>query len=224
MAGTFITFEGGEGAGKSTQISRLRARIEALGMPVVATREPGGSPYAEEIRAFILDGKAKELGPFAEAVLFTAARIDHLDQTIGPALRAGTYVLCDRFADSTRAYQGASGDVEAPLINALERAALNGLRPDLTLILDLPVEAGLERAALRRQAKGQGVDRFEQEDAAFHSKLRETFLAIAKAEPGRCVIIAADRSPDEVEEAIWEAVQARLPRLAGHHARAADGA
>ena len=110
------------------------------------------------------------------------------------------------------------------MINALERAALNGLRPDLTLILDLPVEAGLERAALRRQAKGQGVDRFEQEDAAFHSKLRETFLAIAKAEPGRCVVIAADRSPDEVEEAIWEAVQARLPRLAGHHARAADGA
>jgi dTMP kinase len=221
MAGYFITFEGGEGAGKSTQIARLRSRIEALGKPVVATREPGGSPYAENVRSFILGGKAKALGPFAEALLFTAARIDHIDQMIAPALREGSHVLCDRFADSTRAYQGAAGEVGTTLINALERSALNGLRPDLTLILDLPPEVGLVRASARRDTKGEGVDRFEDEDLAFHSKLRDTFLAIARAEPQRCAVIAADRSPDEVEAAIWKVVEARLPKLAGatrpHH-------
>lgn len=223
MAGRFITFEGGEGAGKSTQIARLRARLESLGKTVVATREPGGSPYAEEIRAFILGGKAKPLGAVAEALLFTAARIDHIDHTIEPALREGVHVLCDRFADSTRAYQGASGNVDASLINALERAALNGLKPDLTLILDLPPEMGLLRAGARRETKGEGVDRFEEEDIAFHSKLRETFLAIARAEPERCLVIAADRTPDEVEAAIWDAVQTRLPKLVGVQARATDG-
>ena len=224
MAGHFITLEGGEGTGKSTQIGRLRARIEALGKSVVATREPGGSPYAENVRAFILGGKAKPLGPFAEALLFTAARIDHIDQTITPALREGSHVLCDRFADSTRAYQGASGEVDTTLINALERAALNGLRPDLTLVLDLPAEEGLKRAGTRRETKGEGVDRFEEEVLAFHNKLRETFLSIARADPSRCVVIAADRSPDEVESAIWEAVEARLPKLAGRAMRPNHGA
>jgi dTMP kinase len=224
MSGKFITFEGGEGAGKSTQIARLKARLEAMGHKALSTREPGGSPYAEEIRAFILGGKAKELGPFAEALLFTAARIDHIDRTITPALREDVHVLCDRFADSTRAYQGASGSVEPRLLASLERAALNGLKPDLTLILDLAPEAGLSRANARRAENGEGVDRFEEEGLAFHRKLRETFLSIAKAEPGRCLVIDADQPPDAVESAIWDAVTSRLPRLAGTIARAPHGA
>ncbi|WP_210482939.1 dTMP kinase [Microvirga antarctica] len=222
MAGKFITFEGGEGAGKSTQIARLKSRLERMGKTILATREPGGSPYAEDIRAFILAGNAKPLGAFAEALLFTAARIDHIDHTIAPALRAETHVLCDRFADSTRAYQGASGEVEPALIRSLERAALNGLRPDLTLILDLPPETGLARAGARRETRSEEIDRFEAEDLTFHRKLRETFLAIARTEPDRCAVIDADRSADDVEGAIWEIVSSQLPRLAGQRERNAD--
>lgn len=214
MPGCFITFEGGEGAGKSTQIHRLRERLERLSHPVLVTREPGGSPYAEEIRSFILGGHAKRYGPFAEALLFAAARIDHLDNTILPALRDGTHVLCDRFADSTRAYQGSLGNIDNSLIDNLERITLKGVKPDLTFILDLPAEVGLARARERRTNKGEGVDRFEEEDISFHRSLREAFLSIAHAAPERCAIIHADRSPEEVEEAIWDAVCRRLPRLA----------
>jgi len=222
MAGRFITFEGGEGAGKSTQIARLKARLEQLGHPALVTREPGGSPLAEEIRAFILEGHAKPLGPFAEALLFAAARIDHLDKTIVPALKEGKTVLCDRFADSTRAYQGSSGMVAPSLIDDLERVALAGTRPDLTFILDLPAEVGLARAGARRARKGEGADRFEDEDIAFHQSLRQAFLAIAKAAPQRCAVINADQPADEVEAAIWATLRERIPALTERAERPLD--
>jgi dTMP kinase len=222
MAGSFITFEGGEGAGKSTQIERLKSRLERLSHPVLVTREPGGSPRAEQIRSFILEGQAKQFGPFAEALLFAAARIDHLDNTIEPALTRGTHVLSDRFADSTRAYQGSLGNVDPGLIDSLERVALKGIRPDLTFILDLPAEVGLSRAGQRRASKGEGVDRFEQEDLSFHQSLRQAFLSIARSSPRRCAVINADRSADEVEEAVWAIIGERLPRLATNPARPLD--
>ncbi|WP_132255236.1 dTMP kinase [Methylobacterium segetis] len=211
--GRFITFEGGEGAGKSTQLGRLaRTLREAAGRRVVTTREPGGTERAEAIRAALLAGAAKPYGPFAEALLFAAARIDHLDRLIRPALRAGEIVLCDRFADSTRAYQGAAGGVEASTLLALERVAVGGTRPDLTLILDLSPEAGLARARARA-ATGEAPDRFEAEALAFHARLREGYLAIAAAEPERCVVIDAAREPEIVEAEIRAAVAARLPDL-----------
>jgi dTMP kinase len=222
MAGCFITFEGGEGAGKSTQIERLRSRLEQLSQPVLVTREPGGSPHAEEIRAFLLGGKAKHLGPFAEALLFAAARIDHLDKTIVPALRTGTHVLCDRFADSTRAYQGSAGKIDTTLIDDLERITLKGVKPDLTFILDLPAEVGLARAGERRAKRGEGADRFEGEDISFHQSLRQAFLSIAEAAPDRCVVINADQDPDEVEASIWASVRERLPQLTMNAERPLD--
>jgi dTMP kinase len=214
--GAFITFEGGEGAGKSTQIARLAATLRACtGRTVCVTREPGGSARAEEIRAALLGGAAKPYGPFAEALLFSAARIDHLDRLIRPALRRGETVLCDRFIDSTRAYQGAAGGLDPGVVAALERVVVGPTRPDLTLILDLPPEAGLGRAAARGagQGTGKGADRFEAESLDFHTRLREAFLAIARAEPERCTVIDASRDPDSVETAIRAAVAARLPDL-----------
>ncbi|MBA1157360.1 dTMP kinase [Microvirga mediterraneensis] len=222
MAGCFITFEGGEGAGKSTQIQRLKIRLERLAQPVLVTREPGGSPHAEEIRAFILSGRAKHLGPLAEALLFAAARIDHLDKTIKPALKSGTHVLCDRFADSTRAYQGSLGNIDEDLIGQLEAVTLQGVKPDLTLILDLPAETGLARAGARQAGKGEGADRFEGEDISFHQSLRQAYLSIARAEPKRCAVINADQDPDEVETAIWAAVRERLPQVTEHAVRPLD--
>ncbi|MDF2598643.1 MAG: thymidylate kinase [Methylobacterium brachiatum] len=212
--GAFITFEGGEGAGKSTQVARLAATLRARsGRTVCVTREPGGSPRAEEIRAALLGGVAKPYGPFAEALLFSAARIDHLDRLIRPALRRGEIVLCDRFIDSTRAYQGAAGGLDPAVIAALERVVVGPTRPDLTLILDLPPEDGLARAAGRGAGTGQGADRFEAESLAFHTRLREAFLAIARAEPQRCAVIDAARDPDSVESAIRAIVASRLPGL-----------
>ncbi|CAH1661935.1 Thymidylate kinase [Hyphomicrobiales bacterium] len=206
----FITFEGGEGAGKSTQIKRLAARLQGVGIDAVMTREPGGSPKAERIRALLLAGAAKRFGTLAEAVLFSAARIDHIDTLIAPALSRGTWVLCDRFIDSTRVYQGTSGDIDPEQIAVLERVVAGDVMPDLTFILDLPAEAGLARAAARAGADGAS-DRFEAEGLAFHEKLRAAFLSIAASEPGRCVVIDATKDKDEVEEAIWGAVVARLP-------------
>ena len=175
---------------------------------VVRTREPGGSPHAEALREVILSGFAKPFGAEAEALLFAAARIDHLDQTILPALERGRWVVSDRFADSTRAYQGAAGDLPIDYILRLEEVAVGPNRPDLTVILDLPPEAGLERAGLRRGAAG--ADRFEAEGIGFHRVLRRAFLDIAAAEPRRCAVIDALKSEDEVEAAIWSVVEARL--------------
>jgi dTMP kinase len=211
MSGLFITFEGGEGAGKSTQVARLRERLEGAGHRVVATREPGGSPRAEAIRASILAGDAKAYGPLAEALMFSSARHDHLEKKIRPALREGAIVLCDRFADSTRAYQGAVGDIEPALIDALEQIIVRTTKPDLTLILDLPAEEGLARPDARRRGAGEGVDRFEQENIDFHRKLRDAFRSIAESEPDRCRVVDASRGPDEVAGEIWQIVSNQLP-------------
>jgi dTMP kinase len=208
MRGKFITFEGGEGTGKSTQAAMLALRLEALGLGVLLTREPGGSPGAEIIRHVLLSGAVKPLGPEAEAMLFAAARNDHIRCAIEPALAAGKWVVCDRFADSTRVYQGALGQVDRHLIQALERVSVGDLRPDLTLVLDVPVALGLERAATRRGSAS--ADRFEAEDVEFHDKLREAYLALAAAEPERCVIVDAGTAKEAVAKRVWDTVNARL--------------
>jgi len=208
MRGKFITFEGGEGTGKSTQAGLLAHNLESLGLGVLVTREPGGSPGAEIIRHVLLSGAAKPLGADAEAMLFAAAREDHVRCTIEPALAAGKWVVCDRFADSTRVYQGALGQVDRRLIKGLERVSIGDLLPDLTLILDVPVDVALERRALRRG--DAPPDRFEAENIEFHQKLREAFRALAAAEPERCVIIDASVPRVQVAEDIWDTVQAKL--------------
>lgn len=203
----FVTLEGGEGVGKSTQAARLVARLRASGQDAVATREPGGTPKAEAIRGLLLSGGAAPLGPAAEAVLFFAARADHLSALIRPAMARGVWVICDRFSDSTRAYQGAAGHVDPALLAGLERVVVDPTRPDLTLMLDLPQRVGLARARMR---SGGDADRFESQDDAFHDRLRRAFLAIAAAEPERCAVIDASIDVDAVAQAIWHAVEARL--------------
>jgi dTMP kinase len=206
--GRFITFEGGEGTGKSTQIKRLAGRLSAAKLRTLVTREPGGSPGAEIMRHLVLSGMGKLLGPEAETLLFAAARDDHVRTVIEPALNQGTWVLCDRFADSTRAYQGSLGNVPAGLINAMQRVTIGDLKPDLTIILDLPVEIGLQRAAARR---GSGTpDRFEGENLKFHESLRDAYRKIAADEPARCVLIDANSDPDTVAGRVWTALCDRL--------------
>jgi len=204
--GRFITFEGGEGAGKSTQVQRLAARLKADGREVVTTREPGGSPGAESIRDIVLRGDADRWSPVTETLLMYAARRDHIERVIRPALARGAWVICDRFADSTRAYQGAAGGVDPGFITALETYILETTRPDLTLVFDLPAEVGLERAHARAGAEM----RFESKGMAFHQRLRTGFQAIAAAEPDRCAVIDATATMDGVEAAVWAAVEARL--------------
>jgi dTMP kinase len=206
--GLFITFEGGEGAGKSTQIARLAEKLRDKRYGVLVTREPGGSAGAEAVRHVLLSGAAEPLGAKAETLLFAAARIDHVDSTIRPALQRGEIVLCDRFADSTRVYQGTTGGIDLRFVKSVEKLALDGTRPDLTLLLDIDPEEGLRRAAARR-GKGE-VDRFEKEALDIHRRRREAFLAIAAAEPDRCRVIDASRSSEEVENAVTEAVFAAL--------------
>jgi len=182
------------------------ASLEAQGRAVTATREPGGSPGAEDIRALVLQGQADRWSPTTETLLMYAARRDHVERVIRPALAEGHWVICDRFFDSTRAYQGAGGGVDPAFISALETYAVEDTRPDLTLVFDLPVGEGLERA----HARAGHEMRFESKGLAFHERLRERFLAIARAEPGRCAVIDASGSPDEVEARVWAAVQDRL--------------
>jgi dTMP kinase len=208
MPGRFITLEGGEGAGKSTQATLLAERLAGLGIDVVKTREPGGSPGAEIVRDIVLSGLAKPFGPRAETLLFAAARRDHLESLIKPALAAGKWVICDRFIDSTRVYQGILGQAGRPLVRALERITVGDAMPDLTVILDLPAEIGLARARARRG--GDAPDRFEGEDLAFHQKLNAAFREIAAEEPGRCVVIDADRPAEAVAADIWAQVTERL--------------
>lgn len=205
--GFFISFEGGEGAGKSTQIRRLADRLATAGHDVVVTREPGGSPGAEAIRELLVNGAADRWSPVTETLLMYAARRDHVERVIRPALSRGAIVLCDRFADSTRAYQGAGGDAPASLIASLEDHVLGGTVPDLTLILDLPAEIGLQRAEVRG-----GAARFESKGLAFHERLRAGYLEIARREPERCVVIEANADIDAVTAAIGDAVGQRLER------------
>jgi dTMP kinase len=204
--GLFITFEGGEGAGKSTQVTRVAKRLKAAQRPVVVTREPGGSPGAEAIRALLVAGETDRWSALSEALLMNAARRDHIERVIGPALVAGAVVLCDRFSDSTRAYQGVAGGVDAKTIQTLEHVVVGEVRPNLTLIIDLPVVAGLARARSRHS----GDSRFEDKGEAFHRRLRDAFLQIAKREPDRCVVINGAASPEDVEAQIWPHVAARL--------------
>lgn len=210
MAGKFITFEGGEGAGKSTQAELLRINLAAMGIRALLTREPGGSPRAEAIRAVLLSGKAKRFGPMGEALLFYVARDSHLELTIRPALARDSWVICDRFYDSTRAYQGAAGGVSIAVMNALERIVVGATKPDLTLILDLPPEEGLKRVTARTHAGGQEKDRFEAMSLTFHQNLRQEFLEIAEAEPWRCAVIDASRPVDKVAEDVWSVASQRL--------------
>jgi len=208
MTAKFITFEGGEGAGKSTQAALLKTRLTSMGIGVLLTREPGGSPGAEIIRHVLLSGAAKRLGPNAEALLFAAARADHLDTVIKPALQSGHWVICDRFLDSTRVYQGIVGKVDQPFIRGLEKLTVGASTPDLTFVLDLPAEIGLARAHARR---GEGVpDRFETEDFAYHQALNAAFRAIAVQENQRCILIDANRPPERVAAEILQFVCKRL--------------
>lgn len=209
--GIFITFEGGEGAGKSTQIRRLAEKFALKGVECVLTREPGGTPRAEILRDYILNGRAKNFGARAEAILFTAARINHLDALIRPALLRGAAVLCDRFADSTRAYQGARGEVADAELLALQTIALDGVAPDLTFVLDLAPELGLERARKRRGL--DAVDRFEAEDLSFHRALREKFLQICRQEPARCALIDASAAEDVVAEDVFRVISERYAEI-----------
>ena len=210
--GRFITFEGGEGSGKSTQIKKLSERLTGAKQRNIVTREPGGSPGAEIMRHLVLSGMGKLLGPDAETLLFAAARDDHVRTVIQPALNQGTWVLCDRFSDSTRAYQGRVGHVEPGLLNAMQRVTIGDLKPDLTIILDVPVEVGLKRAAARR---GKGApDRFEAEDLKFHEDLREAYRQIATEDPQRCVLIDASADPDTVAGRVWTTLRDHLSTTA----------
>lgn len=207
--GLFVSFEGGEGAGKSTQIRRLAERLRERGHEVLVTREPGGSPGAEAVRHVLLSGAAEVFGTRMEAILFAAARNDHVEEVIRPALARGIVVLCDRFMDSSRVYQGVTGNLESDYIEALQRVAVNGVVPDCTLILDIPAEVGLERARKRASAAA-APDRFEKEEMQTHEKRREAFLDIAAREPARCHVIDAQQSEDDIAREIAGIIDKRL--------------
>jgi len=204
--GRFITFEGGEGAGKTTQARLLVERLRARGLDVLQTREPGGSPGAEEIRGIAVSGEADRWSARTETLLMYAARSDHLERTILPALAAGCWVVCDRFADSSRVYQGAGGGTPESLIEALDDAVVNGDQPDLTLVFDLPVEVGLDRAF----GRGLFETRFESKGLAFHQKLRDGFLQVAERHPERCVVLDATGEVEAVSARLWAVVEERL--------------
>ncbi len=204
--GRFITLEGGEGAGKSTHARWLANALRAGGLEVVETREPGGSAGAEEIRELLVHGAVGRWDAVSEALLHFAARRDHVVRLIRPALERGAWVVSDRFADSTMAYQGYGHGLGRAAIEALSRLSLGELRPDLTLILDLPVEDGLRRAAARRD----GATRYENMDLSFHERLRQGFLDIARREPGRCALVDATANIGCVQEALKAAVAERL--------------
>lgn len=206
--GLFVTFEGGEGAGKSTQMRLLADSLRARGYDVLMTREPGGSIGAEAVRHVLLSGAAESFGVRMEAILFAAARSDHVEEVIRPALERGKIVLCDRFMDSSRVYQGITGNLESAFVEALERVAVNGVVPDRTIIFDLPAAVGLERA--RRRAANEGPDRFEKEQLETHEKRREAFLDIAEADPKRCRVVDATRPPEAIAAEVLGLVEAML--------------
>lgn len=219
--GLFVSFEGGEGAGKSTQIAGLAEALTKQGVTVLRTREPGGSAGAEALRHVLLSGAAEEFGIRMEAILFAAARSDHVETLIRPALASGTVVLCDRFMDSSRVYQGVTGNLEPDFIESLERVAVNGVTPDLTIILDLPASVGLARAQARSGAQASAPvapDRFEREELETHEKRRQAFLDIASADPKRCRVIDARQPVETIAREILAHVQPLL-RQRDHSAR-----
>ncbi len=205
-AGRFITFEGGEGGGKSTQVRLLSDRLSRAGVDVVTTREPGGSPGAESLRELLVKGSIDRWSPMTETLILYAARRDHLERLIQPALVRGAWVISDRFADSTRAYQGAAGGVDPAFISELERTVLAGAQPDLTFVLDLPAADGLARAGRR----GGDESRFEDKGLAFHERLRQEFLMIAKREPDRCLVVEASHTIEAVSDVIWTRIRDKL--------------
>lgn len=212
--GRFITFEGGEGAGKSTQAAALVQRLKAIKVAARLTREPGGSSFAERVRQFILDPAIPPHQPLCEALMFSAARADHLATLIRPSLENGHWVVCDRFADSTRAYQGAAGGLSADTLSILENIVVAETIPDLTVILDLPVELAFARVVARGRASAEGAtaptDPYESRDGDFHERLRQGFLKIAAAAPERCVVIDASADQEVISRAVWHAVKKRL--------------
>jgi dTMP kinase len=208
--GQFITFEGGEGTGKTTQVQLLASLLRARGHDVVTTREPGGAAGADTIRSLLVSGATDKWDPLSESLLLFAARREHLIKTIWPALEQGAWVLCDRFADSTLAYQGYGHSVPIEFIENLYDVVVGEFVPDLTLILDIDVEIGLARANARNTDTASREDRFERMDIAFHERLRTGFLYIARNDPGRCAVIDADNQPDIVGAEIWKTVEIRL--------------
>jgi len=207
--GLFITFEGGEGAGKSTQIKRLEKKLEEANQNFIVTREPGGTPGAEAIRHVLLSGQAEHYGAEMEAMLFAAARSDHVASVIEPAISKGRIVICDRFIDSTRVYQGATGAVDMKFLHALEFIACDETMPDLTIVLDIDPKEGMKRANERRKDSDQ-PDRFEKENLKAQKKRHQAYLKIAKAEPDRCKVINANGTEAQVAARIWRAVKSKL--------------
>ncbi len=203
--GRFITVEGGEGAGKSTLAARLAERLQAAGQTVAQTREPGGSPASEAVRGLLLD-PAHDWAPLSEALLNAAARREHLRQTIRPALARGDWVICDRFADSTVAYQGYGQGLDLDTIAWLQARVVEETRPDLTIVLDLPPAAGFARV----RGRGTAGDRYEAQDEAFHARVRQGFLDIAARAPERCVVIDASRSADAAFASVWRTIEERV--------------
>lgn len=208
--GPFITLEGGEGSGKSTQIKLLSDWLSSEGIEHLRTREPGGAPGAEEIRHLVLTGDVDRWTPLTEVLLYTAARSDHVERVIVPTIEAGKWVLCDRFADSSIAYQGAGRGVGVEKVRDLQRLVLGSLMPDLTLILDLPIEVGLERAMSREGGKAIKEDRIERMGKALHEQSRNVFLEIAEQEPERCVVVDADQSVEELQLELQSIIRNRF--------------
>lgn len=211
--GLFITFEGGEGSGKTTQIARLAAALRDEGHDAVTTREPGGTPEAERIRELLVRREGGAWMPMAEVLLLFAGRVMHVETLIKPALAAGKIVISDRFTDSTRAYQGYGHDLGLDVIEEINRAALGDFKPDLTFVLDIDVVTGLTRAGKRMAGDGSDEDRFERLGVPFHERLRRGFLAIAENEPERCVVVDAARGPDDIFEDILGAVKKRMAHV-----------
>lgn len=225
-SGLFISFEGGEGAGKSTQIRRLAAALKSRGLGVVVTREPGGSQGAEAVRHVLLNGAAEAYGTRMEALLFAAARSDHVEQVIRPALERAAVVLCDRFMDSSRVYQGVTGNLAPDFIETLQRIAINGVMPDRTIILDIPAEVGLERARSRSEMVDVHAepDRYEKERLETHEKRRDAFLDIAIREPERCRVVNASRDEDVIATEILRLIDVLLKPRTVRRPKTADKA
>jgi dTMP kinase len=215
----FITFEGIEGCGKSTQVGRLADRLKASGIDPVLTLEPGGTRLGREIRGLLLDSRNTDLSPFAELLLYEADRAQHVKEVIAPALKKGKWVICDRFFDATTVYQGYARGQDMALLKKLNETASLGIRPDMTFLLDCPVEVGLERALRRESARNgteeKGQDRFERERREFHEAVRKGYLALAGAERQRFVVVDAALSEGDLEALIFERVRPHIPGVGG---------